>query len=379
MHEAKTLECLLQAGADVNARFEYEHHAPPLLCAWRAELVEVLLRYGAELNIGDDAGTTPLHHFMRMPWPGVTDVLPRINDAQIDRRDGEGKTPYLLACENGLTAAAPALAARGADTEARDSRGYTALHLAACYGHRDTMRMLPDAGADVNAAADDGFTPLLCAGDAESMRLLTEAGADVFHRAHSGWTALTTAIRTGRVEAVERVLLAGERKDGRNVWSQEVRRMLGRRMRKCCTRRTAQELCSYHPPIYETNLYENSARFVSSLTRACSRSDGRAVAVLLEAGADVNARDKFTHRTPLFAACSPAGNALNPAVVEQLLAAGADVNAADDCAQTPLHALSMIPDSSEKRAIRQLLLNAGGDAEKIDIFGNTPNDYSRRS
>lgn len=39
----------------------------------------------------------------------------------------------------------------------------------------------------------------------------------------------------------------------------------------------------------------------------------------------------------------------------------------------------MLPDCSEKQLIRQRLLNAGGDAEQIDVFGKKPDDYSRCS
>src|SRR4051812_19837415 len=58
--------------------------------------------------------------------------------------------------------------------------GVTALHLAACGGHREAARALVAAGADVNATAKDG-TPLSVAvweGHLEVVELLLTHGAD---------------------------------------------------------------------------------------------------------------------------------------------------------------------------------------------------------
>ena len=44
----------------------------------------------------------------------------------------------------------------GADPSARTSRGHQALHLAAENGHTETVRMLLDSGADLNAKDEVG-------------------------------------------------------------------------------------------------------------------------------------------------------------------------------------------------------------------------------
>lgn len=375
-HEVKTAECLLQAGADVNARFENECHKTPLQCAYRDSIIELMLRYGAELNLCDDAGTTPLHHLLSMKWGGVAELLPRIRDEFIDCRDGEGMTPYLVACENGLKEVAQALLKRGADASARNHRGETALHLAVKHAPIEMIKWLIEQGADVNATAHDGRTPLLCSRSLAEWKLLMDAGADVFHRSHCGWTLLMSAVASSKEGLIKAALKAGALPNGRNAWLEHVRRILRCKLRSLRSPFLVKALAQAEALSYARDFYECSEFCVSSLTRACSRSDERAVAVLLEAGADVNARDRFTHRTPLFAACSPAGNALKPALVERLLAAGADVNATDDGGQTPLHALAMLPDSPEKQEICQLLLNAGAEAGKIDVFGKKPDDDS---
>jgi len=66
----------------------------------------------------------------------------------------------------------------GADVNAKDAHGATPLHLAVA----NTARVLIEAGADVNAEDPYGQTPLHGAafeGDADTAQVLIEAGADV--------------------------------------------------------------------------------------------------------------------------------------------------------------------------------------------------------
>ena len=70
---------------------------------------------------------------------------------------------------------------RGAHPDAPNPLdGNTALMMAANRGAIDVVRMLIAAGADVNAKAKDGWTPLEAAtmiGDEEIVELLKRAGA----------------------------------------------------------------------------------------------------------------------------------------------------------------------------------------------------------
>src|SRR5690242_14171997 len=81
-----------------------------------------------------------------------------------------------------------------ANVETRDARGATLLMHAAAYGTIESMRMLLDAGADVNAANDFNATALLwCARDAAKARLLIEHGANVNIQSKQGRTPLMLA------------------------------------------------------------------------------------------------------------------------------------------------------------------------------------------
>ncbi len=86
----------------------------------------------------------------------------------------------IKAAEKGDTAAVKALLDRGADVNAKDENGGTALMEAALLGNNATVQALLEAGADVNAKNKYGRTALMMAaaeGYTEIVELLKKAGA----------------------------------------------------------------------------------------------------------------------------------------------------------------------------------------------------------
>jgi ankyrin repeat protein len=86
--------------------------------------------------------------------------------------------------------------------EPNHEHGYTALIYAVEAGHFDIVRMLLQAGADVNAASADGRTPLMHAfvtGNIDLIRLLLQQGADPKRQSVTGETAESIA-RKQRLE-----------------------------------------------------------------------------------------------------------------------------------------------------------------------------------
>src|SRR5439155_17255084 len=80
------------------------------------------------------------------------------------------------------------------DIGARDLRGTTPLMYSAALGSFQSMKILVEAGADVNAANDFGATPLMwCAGDVAKVRYLLSKGASVTARSKIGLTPLLIA------------------------------------------------------------------------------------------------------------------------------------------------------------------------------------------
>jgi ankyrin repeat protein len=110
-------------------------------------------------------------------------------------------------------AAVRALLKQGADVNAAQGDGMTALHWAASHGELDLAQMLIYAGANLRAATRiNGYTPLFLAaraGQAPIVDVLLENGADAKAVSTTGSTPLMLAAAAGSVEAVQLLIDAG--------------------------------------------------------------------------------------------------------------------------------------------------------------------------
>jgi ankyrin repeat protein len=108
----------------------------------------------------------------------------------------------MAAAGNGETAEVKTLLDRGANVNARDSYGFTALIFAAKSGNSSTVRLLLTRGADVNAKSKLlGYTALMNAaafGNEEMVGALIAQGAVVNVRNDDGVTALSFAEQAGK-------------------------------------------------------------------------------------------------------------------------------------------------------------------------------------
>ena len=115
---------------------------------------------------------------------------------------------------------------QGADVNAAQGDGMTALHWAATHGDVDDARMLVSAGARVDALTRNGnYTPLHLAakaGSAKAIRTLLGAGANANAKTSSGGaTPLHFAAAQGNVESIDALLDKGATVDAREgAWSQ---------------------------------------------------------------------------------------------------------------------------------------------------------------
>ena len=129
----------------------------------------------------------------------------------------------LLAADNAMTelhkaaaandtAAITALIAKGADIEARDASGATALLVATHANKVDTARTLIEAGANVNAKDGIEDSPYLYAGargHLEILKMTLANGADLKSINRYGGTSLIPASERGLVETVDTLIKAG--------------------------------------------------------------------------------------------------------------------------------------------------------------------------
>jgi ankyrin repeat protein len=123
---------------------------------------------------------------------------------------GARDTRLADAAERGDRAAVQQLIRSGADVNAAQGDGTTALHWAAAKEDAEMAKMLLAAGASVKAVTREGdMTPLIMAsmaGDTDVIEVLIGAGADVNATKSAGTTPLMLAAASGKVEAVKTLL-----------------------------------------------------------------------------------------------------------------------------------------------------------------------------
>jgi ankyrin repeat protein len=120
--------------------------------------------------------------------------------ADINARDGDGRTALLIATHRNNVEAARALIEAGADVNAKDNIHDSAYLYAGARGHLEILRMTLAHGADLKSTNRYGGTALIPAserGHVETVRTLITAGVDVDHINKLGWTALLEAIILG--------------------------------------------------------------------------------------------------------------------------------------------------------------------------------------
>ncbi|KAL8793816.1 MAG: hypothetical protein Q9195_003646 [Heterodermia aff. obscurata] len=167
------------------------------------------LEQGADVNSTDHCGYTSLHYAAIHNYGSIVALLLDC-DASLDLRTiYHGRTALHWAAWHGHESVVRQLLSRGADTAARDQRGWTALHLAASGGHLQILRTLLEANNNVNAVDGYGATALYRAaeeGHEEATQLLLENFAELDIRNDYQQTALHRAADVGHL-AVTRLLL----------------------------------------------------------------------------------------------------------------------------------------------------------------------------
>lgn len=175
------------------------------------DVIELLLHsHSAHVDEQVFGGYSALHLAAYHNLPSVAECLVE-NGANVNITDNRGCTPLLLACYEGATEIVALLVAHKADTTIGGKRDKP-LHGAIINRHIPIVRMLIEYGVDVNEKYN-GQTPLIMAVDQQPYdvyydicELLLKKGANIDEVDSHGFTALMLAAEWGYLPFVELLL-----------------------------------------------------------------------------------------------------------------------------------------------------------------------------
>jgi ankyrin repeat protein len=118
----------------------------------------IICKQGANVNVKDKYGYTPLHFAAEKGHTAVAELLIKAG-ADFDAKNDTGDTPLHKAAWKGHTTVVELLIKASADFDEQDEDGYTPLHNAAYNGHTEVAELLINAGVEFNVQNKHGNTP----------------------------------------------------------------------------------------------------------------------------------------------------------------------------------------------------------------------------
>lgn len=131
------------------------------------------------------------------------------NEADVTAANNSGRTPLIVAAEQGHVDVVKLLLENGADDMATDCHGWTPLHLASQNGHFGAVKLLVEKGSSVNMVDGDGRSALFhaCArGRMEVVEHLLLCNAATTTTDRYGATPLFAATRNSHEKVVSYLL-----------------------------------------------------------------------------------------------------------------------------------------------------------------------------
>ena len=190
--------------------------------------------------------------------------------------------------------------------------GVTPLHFAANLGNEECLKLLVEAGADVNFLSRNGYnertsvfilgrTPLMCAiegGHAQCVNKLIKAGVDVNAKDNAGYTALMIACRKTDDKLIEILLKAGTDVNTKSALLE----VISSPRQPYYTEKGPKHLMSAAQSDFTkcinilikegADVNAETTNDLTALVYAAADGFVKSVKILVEVGADVNARHK---------------------------------------------------------------------------------------
>jgi len=232
--------------------------------------------------------------------------------------------------------------------------GETPLISAISTGDDELVRLMLQRSADVEARCADQMTPLMHAVIHEShsiVELLLEKGAQI-DATTAGWTVLHRAAAMMDIPLVKSLIIRGADIEARSPKD------------FVPNKNPLARMSSSDMDEYDAVDASDTDRGWTALLRAATNGDEIMVRLLLEKGADIEARSP-SNGTPLI--CAAEGK--HEAIVNHLLMNGADANAEDDFGWKPLHR-ALVNRGGER--VAQMLLTHGANVDARCVYMKTP-------
>lgn len=367
MGKTEATKLLIEQGADLNVR--QEDGGTPLHIAvalGRSEIAELLINEGADVNAKNRRGDVPASA-LRVPW-GMLKFMIGMFDIKLEQKEvqaGRAKIAKMLNVE--FTTQPQQVAndvwqavfigdlnmvkksvADGLDVNARNpSSGDPLLFTAAVMGHTEIMGFLLKKGADINIQNRDGNSSLHVAaffGHAEAAELLLKQGANIHSRNKQGATAIDNAkLDWDTTQAILNIIQMEVKKAEVKAGRAKIIRLLSGKMKD-----TPEPL---------------------NLWKASANGDLTAIKDALESGSDLSALDSQYGIDPLGWA------ALNgqTAAAKLLLEKGADIHNRHRDGSTALHGAAFLGRIDTVK----LLVEKGADINIRKPDGVTPLDAAQ--
>ena len=344
-------------------------------------LVTLLLDHNANVNSADYKCLSPLHIAIHKGANAMVQLLLKYK-ADVNHQDADGDTSLLLAVHKRQETMIPMLLEAGADVNAQDQDGDTSLHLIILKTFSvQTMYLLIDHGANVEAMNNKGKTPLLLASTQGKVNYMTvllnananpnvtdEKGYTVLHHAihkrcavqtlqaiidcgahvnvpnYKSVTPLNLACRKGNIDAMKVLLNAAV---DPNIADADGDTVLHHATHKCCAVQTLQAIIDYGAHVNVPNY-----KSLTPLNLACRKGNIDAMNVLLNAAADPNVADAdgdTVLHNAIFKSC-------NTEMLTTIIDRGANVNAINNKHRTAL----MLACKAQNEDAMKILLGGRG-------------------